>query len=153
MPINIEEIKAGWIATVKLTGPHKMRKTGNPLADRVTRDHVLKVNLAGPKSYARSLAKEGETPAGEAPWFEWVKDGVVRSRKTGELYIAGLPSKAKRVLRYYVDGRPATESELQQIKDFTPSTGELKFITFKIEDVSNVEEPNVEEVTEELVTA
>jgi hypothetical protein len=136
--INIDKIRAGMIATVILNGEHKMNKRNNPLAGRVTRNHRLVVTVAGPDSYRNALAQRGEEPAGKTPWFQWERDGVVRSVKTGQLYLAALPTGAKREANYLVDNRPATESELATIRQFTSEKGKPEFLCFALENVQNV---------------
>ena len=139
--IDIKSIKAGMIITAKIGGSHKMNKRGNPLVDRVTRDHVMVASVAGKGSYTNRLAKRGETPAGTRPaWFHWVADGVVEHNKTGERYVALLPSSVKTTKCFLVDGRPATAEEIETIKSFTPvkdSPADLIFI--KIENLINAE--------------
>jgi hypothetical protein len=142
--IDIDTIKAGHIATVLLQGEHKMNKGGrsgipvNPLTGRVTRDHRIIANVAGIGSYGRRLEKEGREPVGKPTWWEWVKDGVVRHKVTGELYIAALPSSAKLTTRYLVDGREATPKELETIRSYTPEKDNPEFLLFKMENVVNV---------------
>lgn len=137
--IDTNKIKAGMIATVLLKGEHKMNKRNNPLLGRVTRDHRLIVTVAGPQSYTNRLDKKGEEPAGKAPWYKWVKDGVVVHSETGKMYLAALPTNAKRHVKYLVDGREATPEELEIIRQFTPEKGEPNLLTFGIENVENVE--------------
>ncbi len=142
--IDINTIRAGQIATILLTGEHKMNKGGrsgvpiNPLLGRVTRDHKLVVNVAGRGSYARRLEKEGQEPVGKPTWWEWVKDGVAQHKGNGDLYLVGLPTEAKRVTRYLVDGREATPEELQTIRDYSPEGEPPEFLLFKLENVDNV---------------
>jgi hypothetical protein len=145
--IKIDSIKAGRLATVLLTGEHKMNKGGragvapNPLFGRVTRDHRVTVTVAGPETYSNVLEnRTGEAPAGKAPWFEWVKDGVVRHKETGALYLAAVPTSAKRVARYLVDGREATEAEIATIREYSPDKGEPQFLCFALENVSNLQD-------------
>lgn len=136
--ISINEIKVGQIATVKLTGEHKMNKRNNPLVGRVTRDHRIVVQVAGPESYTNRLEKQGETPAGRAPWFQWVKPGIVQHKTTGDLYLAATPTRREPVTRYLVDGRPATQDEIATIREFTPDKGEPEFLCFRLENVENI---------------
>ena len=161
--IDTSKIRAGQLATVLLTGEHKMNKGGrigtpvrlssafvllengraeiplNPLYGRVTRDHRLTVTVAGPETYSNVLeARTGEAPAGKAPWFEWVKDGLVMHKQTGALYLAAVPTSAKRVTRYLVDGREATIKELAIIRDYTPEKEAPQFLCFALENVENL---------------
>jgi len=144
--MKIDSIKAGSIATILLKGEHKMNKGGrggiapNPLFGRVTRDHRVVVNAAGIGSYGRRLEKDGREPVGKPTWWEWVRDGVVRHKTTGELYFAGLPTSAKINARYLVDGREATESELQTIRAYSPEKDDPEFLLFKLENVSNLQD-------------
>ncbi len=161
--IDTTTIRAGRLATILLTGEHKMNKGGrigvparlsssfviladgraeiplNPLYGRVTRDHRITVTVAGPETYANVLPERtGEAPAGKAPWFTWVKDGLVMHKESGALYLAAVPTSAKRVTRYLVDGREATEKELEIIRDYTPDKGEPQFLCFALENVANL---------------
>jgi hypothetical protein len=137
--IDTDKIKAGMIATILLKGEHKMNKRGNPLLGRVTRDHRLVVTVAGPKSYTNRLEKRGDEPAGKAPWYKWVKDGVVVHPESGKMYLAALPTGAQRHTRYLVDGREATAEELQIIRQFTPEKGDPDILCFAMESVDNVQ--------------
>ena len=143
--IDTSKIRAGRLATVLLDGEHKMNKGGragvplNPLLGRVTRDHRITVTVAGPETYSNVLeARTGEAPAGKAPWFEWVKDGLVMHKQTGALYLAAVPTSAKRVTRYLVDGREATDAELVTIREYTPEKEAPQFLCFALEHVANL---------------
>jgi len=144
--INLEEVKPGRLATVLLKGEHVMNKGGrkgvpmNPLLGRVTRDHRLVVTVAGPETYANIYPDRngGEEPPGKAPWFVWVRDGLVAHKTTGELYLAAVPTNAKRTTRYLVDGRDATPEELETIREYTPDKEAPGFLCFKLENVSNL---------------
>jgi len=143
--IDTTTIRAGRLATILLTGEHKMNKGGragvplNPLLGRVTRDHRITVTVAGPETYSNVLeARTGEAPAGKAPWFTWVKDGLVMHKESGALYLAAVPTSAKRVTKYLVDGREATPEELATIRDYSPDKGEPQFLCFALENVANL---------------
>jgi len=111
----------------------------NPLTGRVTRDHRVTVTVAGPETYGNVLeARTGEAPAGKAPWFEWIKDGLVMHKATGMLYLAAVPTTAKRVIRYLVDGQEATEAQLVTIREYTPEKEAPQFLCFALENVENV---------------
>jgi hypothetical protein len=143
--IDTSKIRAGRLATILLDGEHKMNKGGragvplNPLLGRVTRDHRITVTIAGPETYSNVLeARTGEAPVGKAPWFEWVMDGLVVHKETGALYLAAVPTSAKRVTRYLVDGREASAIELAMIRDYTPEKEPPQFLCFKLENVANL---------------
>lgn len=145
MAIQIENIRAGQIATIMLTGEHKMNKGGragvppNPLTGRVTRDHRVTVTVAGPETYGNVLeARTGEAPAGKEPWFRWVKDGLVAHKQTGALYLAAVPTSAKRVTKYLVDGQEATEAQLVTIREYSPDKEPPQFLCFALENVDNL---------------
>ena len=135
--MKINNISVGQIATVKLGGEHKMNKRNNPLIGRVTRDHRMVVKVAGPESYTQRLNEKGETPAGKSPWYQWVKPGIVQHKITGELYIAAIPHENPSI-NYLVDGRPATNEELDTIKRFTPEKKDPDFLCFRLENVENL---------------
>ena len=144
--IDLDAVKPGRLATVLLKGEHTMNKGGrkgvalNPLLGRVTRDHRLVVTIAGPETYNHiyPLRNGGEEAPGKEPWFVWVKDGVVAHKTTGELYLAAVPTSAKRTTRFLVDGRDATPEELETIRDYTPEKEAPGFLCFKLENVSNL---------------
>ncbi len=143
--INIENIRAGQVATILIQGEHKMNKGGrsgvplNPLTGRVTRDHRVVVNVAGLGSYGRRLEKDGREPVGKPTWWEWVKDGVARHKTDGNLYLVGLPSNAQRTIRFLVDGREATPEEIATIREYTPDKDDPEFLLFRLDSVANVE--------------
>ena len=143
--INTNTIRAGQLATVLLTGEHKMNKGGrygvplNPLLGRVTRDHRVTVTVAGPETYGNVLeARTGEAPVGKEPWFEWVRDGLVAHKATGVLYLAAVPTSVKRISRYLVDGQEATEAQLATIRQYTPEKEAPQFLCFALQNVSNL---------------
>lgn len=136
--MKINNIAVGQLATVKLTGEHKMNKKNNALYGRVTRDHRFVVQVAGPESYTQRLNEKGETPAGRSPWYKWVKPGIVQHKDTGELYVAAVPTSHTPTLNYLVDGRPATKEEVTTISRFTPNKGEPDFLCFKLENIENL---------------
>ena len=136
--IKINSIKVGQLATVALTGEHKMNKKGNPLSGRVRRDHRIVVQVAGPESYANRLEKQGETHAGHAPWFQWVKPGIVQHKTTGQLYLAAMPTCKPAIVKFFVDNEPASEDQLAIIRQFTPKKEESEFMVFKLENVENL---------------
>jgi len=143
--IDSSKIRAGQLATVVLTGEHKMNKGGrygvplNPLLGRVTRDHRLTVTVAGPETYSNVLeGRTGEAPAGKEPWFRWVKDGLVEHKTTGVLYLAAVPTSAKRISRYLVDGQEASAAQLVTIREYTPDKEAPQFLCFSLENVANL---------------
>ena len=143
--IDSSKIRAGQLATIVLTGEHKMNKGGrmgvplNPLLGRVTRNHRITVTVAGPETYGNVLEdRTGEAPAGKAPWFEWIKDGLVAHRQTGMLYLAAVPTSAKRVTKYLVDGQEASAAQLATIREYTPEKEAPQFLCFALENVDNL---------------
>jgi hypothetical protein len=59
-------------------------------------------------------------------------------KETGALYLAAVPTSAKRVTRYLVDGREATTKELAIISEYTPDKAEPQFLCFALENVDNL---------------
>jgi hypothetical protein len=59
-------------------------------------------------------------------------------KQTGALYLAAVPTSAKRVAKYLVDGREATDAELVTIREYTPDKGDPQFLCFALENVSNL---------------
>ena len=114
---------------VSVTEP-KMNKRGNDLFGRVKKvcgwgfdtnaDYSRKVNL--------QLEREGKEANFEAlpTWAEPVNKVVYRHKeKTEQLYASVYPTTNFGYFsKYFVDGRPATESELATIEIFTPEKSE-----------------------------
>ena len=114
---------------VSVTEP-KMNKRGNELFGRVKKvcgwgfdtnaDYSRKVNL--------QLEREGKEANFEAlpTWAEPVNKVVYRHKeKTEQLYASVYPTTNFGYFeKYFVDGRPATESELAIIEIFTPEKSE-----------------------------
>jgi len=139
--INLETIKAGRIATVLLEGEYKMNKGGrqgiplNEYNGRVTRKYRFSITLAGPETYYN----KNPDAIGKSSWFEFVKDGLVKHKTTGQLYLAGLPTNNNNnSYELYVDGRPITEQEYNSIQAYRTDKEEPKFLTISIDNVVNI---------------
>ena len=139
--INIEQIKAGRIATVLMQGEYKMNKGGrsgipiNEYSGRVTRKYRFTMTLAGPETYYNKYPDA----VGKQAWFEFVKDGLVRHTKTGQLYLAGLPcDNANNKYELLIDGRPITKEEYDAIQQYRTDKEEAKFLTISIDNCVNI---------------
>jgi hypothetical protein len=113
-----------------MSADHKMNKRGNELFGRVKKlsgwgfdvnaDYSRKVNL--------QREREGLSMDFEAlpTWAEKVNDIIYRHKtETHKLYMSVFPSKNfGTFVSYFVDGRPATESEMATIREFTPEKSE-----------------------------
>jgi len=142
--ININTIKAGHIATVLMEGEYKLNtggRSGLPLNEykgRVTRAYRFAITLAGEETYNNKYPDS----VGKPNWFEFVKDGVVKHKTTGQLYLAGLPTNSKKNrFDLLVDGQPITEEQYNYIQKYRSDKEEAKFLTIAIDNVINVEDP------------
>jgi hypothetical protein len=113
-----------------MAADHKMNKRGNELFGRVKKlsgwgfdvnaDYARKVNL--------QREREGLSMDFEAlpTWAEKVNDIIYRHKtETHKLYMSVFPAaNFGTFVSYFVDGRPATESEMAIIKQFTPEKSE-----------------------------
>lgn len=139
--IDINTIKAGRIATILLEGEYKLQtggRSGIPLNEykgRVTRKFRFTITLAGEETYYNI----NPDAVGKQAWFEFVKDGLVRNRKTGQLYLAGIPHDNKNNrFDLYIDGRPITKEEYDAIQQYRQEKDECKFLTIAIDNCVNV---------------
>lgn len=139
--IDINTIKAGRIATILLEGEYKLQtggRSGIPLNEykgRVTRKFRFTITLAGEETYYNI----NPDAVGKQAWFDFVKDGLVRNRKTGQLYLAGIPHDNKNNrFDLYIDGRPITKEEYDAIQQYRQDKDECKFLTIAIDNCVNV---------------
>lgn len=139
--IDINTIKAGRIATILLEGEYKLNKGGrsgipiNKYSGRVTRKFRFTITLAGEETYYNI----NPDAVGKQAWFDFVKDGLVRNRKTGQLYLAGIPHDNKNNrFDLYIDGRPITKEEYDAIQQYRQDKDECKFLTIAIDNCVNV---------------
>ena len=139
--IDINTIKAGRIATILLEGEYKLNKGGrsgipiNEYSGRVTRKFRFTITLAGEETYYNI----NPDAVGKQAWFEFVKDGLVRNRKTGQLYLAGIPHDNKNNrFDLYIDGRPITKEEYDAIQQYRQDKDECRFLTIAIDNCVNV---------------
>lgn len=139
--INIESVRAGQIATILLQGEYKMNKGGraglalNQYSGRVTRKYKFAITLAGPETYYNKYPES----VGKPSWFEFVKDGLVRHSKTGQLYLAGLPTNNNNnSYELYIDNQPITQEQYEYIQQYRTDKEEPKFLTIAIENVVNI---------------
>ena len=143
MGIQIGQIRAGQIATILLEGEYKLNtggRSGIPLniyKGRVTRKFRFTISLAGEETYYNI----NPDAIGKPTWFEFIKDGVVRNKKTGQLYLAGIPHNNKNnKFDLYIDGRPITKEEYDYIQQYRQDKEECKFLTMSVDSVVNVED-------------
>lgn len=141
--INLNTIRAGQIATILLQGEYELKtggRSGIPLnmyKGRVTRKFRFTINLAGEETYNNIYPDS----VGKPNWFEFVKDGVVRNKKTGQLYLAGLPTNNKNNrFDLLVDGQPITQEQRDAIQQYRSDSDKPKFLTMSIDSVVNVED-------------
>jgi len=139
--IDINTIKAGRIATILLEGEYKLQtggRSGIPLNEykgRVTRKFRFTITLAGEETYNNI----NPDAVGKPTWFEFIKDGLVRNKKTGQLYLAGIPhNNPNNKYELLVDGRPITKEEYDVIQQYRQDKDECKFLTIAIDNCVNV---------------
>lgn len=144
--IDLNKVKAGHIATVLMDGEYKLNKGGrsglpiNIYNGRVTRDFRFTISLAGEETYNNIYPES----IGKPNWFEFIKDGVVRNKKTGQLYLAGIPHNNKNNrFNLLVDNQPITEEQYKYIQQYRSDSDKPKFLTMSIDSVVNVEDPAI----------
>ena len=142
--IDINEIKAGHIATVLMDGEYKLYRGGrsglplNEYHGRVTRAYRFAVTIAGEETYNNKYPDA----VGKPNWFVFVRDGLVKHKTTGQLYLAGLPTDNKRnKFDLLVDNRPITEEERQAIRKYRSEKDNAPFLTIALDNVINVKDP------------
>jgi hypothetical protein len=140
--INIFELKAGRIATILLEGEYKLNaggRSGIPLniyKGRVTRKFRFSLTLAGEETYNNIYPES----IGKPNWFTFVRDGLVRNNKTGQLYVAGIPhDNPNSEFGLYVDGRRITQEEYDYIQQYRPDSKDPKFLTISLDNVVNLQ--------------
>ena len=139
--IDINTIKASRIATILLEGEYKLQtggRSGIPLniyKGRVTRKFRFTMTLAGEETYYNI----NPDAVGKPAWFEFIQAGLVRHNKTGQLYLAGIPTNSKNNrFDLYIDGQPVTEEEYNYIQNYRSDSDKPKFLTIAIENVTNI---------------
>jgi len=144
--IDLNKVKAGHIATVLMDGEYKLNKGGtkgtplNIYYGRVTRDFRFTISLAGEETYNNIYPES----IGKPNWFTFVRDGLVRNNKTGQLYLAGLPTNSKKNrFDLLVDGQPITQEQRDAIQQYRSDSDKPKFLTMSIDSVVNVEDPAI----------
>jgi hypothetical protein len=144
--IDLNNIKAGHIATVLMDGEYKLNKGGrsglpiNIYYGRVTRDFRFAITLAGEETYNNKYPDA----VGKPNWFTFVRDGLVRNNKTGQLYLAGLPTNSKKNrFDLLVDNQPITQEQYEYIQQYRSDKEQLKFLTVAVDNCINVEDPAI----------
>ena len=120
-------LRTNEVVDIEIATEPKMNKRGNPYYGRVTK-HTAYIGVEFGKSYSEEINKrrlaEGKTAdfvAQKSP-YESVNEFFVR--KGEQLYLQFLPKKDGETKTIYeVDGRPATECEVNEFKAFFPKSG------------------------------
>lgn len=123
-------LRNGNAVDIEVATEPKMRKTGNPYMGRVKK-HTGYIGVDFGASYTEEVNKrrmeEGKAADFQAKksLYEDVNEFFVR--KGEQIYLRMLLKKgnAKRVI-WEVDGRPATEAEVEEIKGFLQGGGSAK---------------------------
>lgn len=122
-----ETIKTKEVVDIETATEPKMNKTNNPYYGRVKK-HTAYLNVDFGKNYTdevnRRRAEEGKSTDFQAQksLYESVNEYFV---KRGEqIYLRFMFSKDTETKSIYtIDGRPATDAEVEQIKVFMPNKG------------------------------
>lgn len=135
--LDINTLKAGMRVSVRLVGEPDLKKRGNPLYGRVTRNHLLGASIANEGTWTRICERNGTEPAGTGSWFVHTPHpGLVVHRNDPSRRYLCVSSVRPIEVAYFVDGRPATAAELEIIALFKrENTGE--FATFALENCGN----------------
>lgn len=125
---NINTVKPGQRVTVCYASPVTWaRKTGNPFCDLdVTREMTVAFTAAGQDTYRNMAEKKEHETSGKQPWFDWspnIGPCVVAHRTNGTPYLAAINHDTISA-RFLIGGRPATDSEEQQIRSFLRESSE-----------------------------
>ena len=108
----------------------------NPLLDRVTKQYRVVFQLCNYRAVKAKLEgiSKDEVEVAPLPWGEHVADFIVR-HNNGQEYFACRPIKFKDRI-YMVDGRPATQEEIETIMTWTPKKNDKpSWFMVKMEDV------------------
>lgn len=142
-------------ATIIANVEQKMVKTNNPLRDaKVTKlvDYKFLLNAVYSNAVNNQRMREGKEADFQAQknWHEKVYDSkngaIVRNIKSPEnTYLSGIVKSAE-TINYFVDGKKATEAEIEIIKQFKQKSSaknqglenEITFRTIKIEGIKEV---------------
>lgn len=146
----------GFCRVLTVTQP-TMRKTNNPYYGRVTniteRLGNLGTNYENAVNNQREREELPESFSAEAMWKgagEHVNKNIVRHKDSGENYLVfyprsnhnGLPVNAEQ--RWLVDGVPATQEQIEEIKSFMPNRtssgkqGTEKIVPWRVFNIWNV---------------
>lgn len=119
-------------------------KQANPLDGAlVTVRRVCSVQAAGAKTYANLMLKlDSEWQKSERKdWATVTPDNscILEHNKTGVRYLRAIP-RAITKEEYQVDGKPATDSQVEAIQSFKKSRKEEKpvYIRFRLDNIANL---------------
>lgn len=121
----IANANAGIIANLETAKEHKMNKKGNPLYGRVTKiaECRYQIGYNYESGVNRRLSAQGDKPefkTSHRPYGKWVILNKI-AEHNGELYLRVYTiDNCQPSEHYLVDGRPATQEELDIIAFFTP---------------------------------
>lgn len=122
-----ETIKTKEVVDIETATEPKMNKTNNPYYGRVKK-HTVYLNVDFGKNYTdevnRRRAEEGKSTDFQAQksLYESVNEYFVKRGK--QVYLRFMFSKDTETKSIYtIDGRPATDAEVEEIKAFMPSKG------------------------------
>lgn len=123
-------LRNGSAIDIEVATEPKMRKTGNPYMGRVKK-HTGYIGVDFGASYTEEVNKrrmeEGKAADFQAKKSPYEEVNEFFVRKGEQIYLRMLlkKSNAKRVI-WEVDGRPATEAEVEDIKGFLQGGGSAK---------------------------
>ena len=121
----IANANAGIIANIESVKEHKMNKKGNPLFGRVEKVAECRYQIgynyeSGVNRRLTAQGSEANFKTSRRPYGKWLILNKIAEHK-GELYLRVYTiENCKPTEKYLVDGRAATEEELDIIAYFTP---------------------------------
>lgn len=125
-----QELKAGQFGYTIITATEpRMNKTGNPFIDRVKKVSVYKNAMLGcsyenvvnarRENEGKSADFDAQAPKGKTIFNKFFYQSI-KELSTFYLKIIFYKSQTRVESSYLVDGRPATDQEIQEIKTFMP---------------------------------
>ena len=122
-------MKNGSFLTVEKTSKASLRKTGNPLRDANVEKHStfqVQVGCDMQRIENKRALREGRQPitVGALPWGEYVGMDLPVIKHKGSLYLRGFWVRGISTV-YTVNGKPATDEQLETIREFSGKSSGL----------------------------
>jgi len=140
-------LRTGQKVKVVTIGDAKLLKGGrglpvNPLAGTVTKEvQYSQLQVSGPGMFEAKMRAMGSEPAGASPWYEWTSEaGIVKHKTSGERYIAFLTTASPIEVKWFVNGRAPSPTEMRTIERYKGAPkSEPIMLTLKLENVESIE--------------